>query len=59
MKENYIEVNRKAWDIRTAVHVDSEFYDNANFKKTKQSLNEIELPILDDLNGKKVLHLLT
>lgn len=57
MSNNYIEVNRKAWDQRTAVHVDSDFYDNANFIKTKQSLNEIELAILGDLTGKKVLHL--
>lgn len=57
MSDNYIEVNRKAWDLRTAVHLESDFYNNANFIKTKQSLNEIELPILGDLSGKKVLHL--
>ncbi|MFK8038802.1 MAG: class I SAM-dependent methyltransferase [Crocinitomicaceae bacterium] len=57
MSDNYIEVNRKAWDQRTTVHIDSDFYDNKNFIKTKQSLNEIELPILGDLSGKKVLHL--
>ncbi|MDX1349779.1 MAG: class I SAM-dependent methyltransferase [Putridiphycobacter sp.] len=55
--ENYIAINKKAWDQRTEVHVDSDFYDNATFLKTKQSLNDIELAILGDLSGKKVLHL--
>ncbi|MGB1000411.1 MAG: class I SAM-dependent methyltransferase, partial [Flavobacteriales bacterium] len=36
---------------------DSEFYDNENFKKTGNSLNEIELEFLTNLKGKKVLHL--
>ena len=58
MSENYIDVNRKAWDQRTEVHVNSEFYDNERFLKTKASLNQIELDILgDNLIGKKVLHL--
>ncbi len=58
MSDNYIEVNKKAWDQRTEVHVDSDFYDNDSFVKTKASLNQIELDILgNDLSGKKVLHL--
>jgi 2-polyprenyl-3-methyl-5-hydroxy-6-metoxy-1,4-benzoquinol methylase len=57
MSENYIDINRKAWDQRTSVHLSSEFYNNADFIKTKQSLNQIELDIIGDLVGKKVLHL--
>jgi len=57
MQDNYIEVNREAWDLRTEVHLDSDCYDSDNFIKTKQSLNTIELEILGDLKGKKVLHL--
>lgn len=57
MPNNYIEVNRKAWDQKTEVHLTSEFYDNSSFLKTKQSLNDIELLILGNIKGKKVLHL--
>lgn len=55
--KNYVEINRKSWNARTAVHYDSEFYDNANFIKGKSSLNSIELDLLGDITGKSVLHL--
>lgn len=55
--ENYQEINRKSWNAKTAVHLESAFYDNDSFIKGKSSLNEIELPLLGDLNGKTALHL--
>lgn len=54
---NYLELNRKAWDKRTAIHVDSQFYDVAGFIRGKSSLNSIELEQVGDVNGKTLLHL--
>ncbi len=55
--DNYIERNKNAWNEKTRWHIDSAFYNQADFLRGKNSLNEIELNILPDLNGKKVLHL--
>ncbi|MEZ7931864.1 MAG: class I SAM-dependent methyltransferase, partial [Flavobacteriales bacterium] len=54
---DYLKTNKESWNKRTEVHYDSDFYDNENFKKTGNSLNEIELEFLQDIKGKKVLHL--
>lgn len=56
MKE-YQSVNRKLWNDKTAVHLESEFYDLPGFKAGKSSLNDIELAQLGDIRGKKLLHL--
>jgi len=52
---DYLKTNKESWNKRTEVHYDSDFYDN--FKKTGNSLNEIELEFLQDIKGKKVFHL--
>ncbi|HEY8403050.1 MAG TPA: class I SAM-dependent methyltransferase [Flavobacteriales bacterium] len=59
MKENldYISINKKSWNNRTDVHVDSEFYDVKGFLEGKSSLNDIELNLLGDIKGKSILHL--
>ncbi|OIQ18055.1 MAG: SAM-dependent methyltransferase [Flavobacterium sp. MedPE-SWcel] len=54
---NYIETNKEAWNTKTAYHVDSEFYDMPSFLKGKSTLNNIELELLGDVSGKKILHL--
>lgn len=54
---NYLEINKKTWNEKTEVHVDSAFYDNENFINGKSSLNTIELELLGDILGKKILHL--
>ncbi len=54
---NYIEINRQSWNNKTEIHLKSEFYDLDNFLKGKSSLNEIELNLLGDINGKTILHL--
>ncbi len=56
-ENNYIEINRQSWNNRTDIHLKSEFYDLENFINGKNSLNAIELELLGDLKGKKVLHL--
>ena len=37
----YKEINKKAWDKRTQVHVDSKFYDVQAFINGHSSLNPI------------------
>lgn len=54
---DYLERNKESWNKRTVVHVDSEFYNNEAFIAGKLSLNSIELDLLGDIKGKKVLHL--
>jgi len=56
-KLNYLEVNKASWNKKTAVHFESDFYDNANFVKGQTSLNDIEMRLLGDLKEKTVLHL--
>lgn len=56
-EENYIEVNRNLWNKRTEVHLGSAFYDIEGFLKGNTSLKEIELALLGNIAGKKVLHL--
>ncbi len=53
----YFEVNKALWNDRTKVHMNSEFYDNATFKAGRNSINAIELPYVQDIAGKRVLHL--
>lgn len=54
---DYINVNRESWNNKTAVHFDSEFYDINGFLNGNTSLNEIELGLLGDIKGKRILHL--
>ena len=54
---DYKSINKESWNRRTESHFDSEFYDNANFIKGKNSLNQIELNLLGDVSGKSILHL--
>ena len=53
----HLEINKNSWNERATVHYDSKFYDVKSFIKGRTSLNEIELSILGDLKGKKILHL--
>lgn len=55
--ENYLEVNRKSWDERVDFHAKSEFYSMKDFLQGESSLKSIELDLLGDITGKKVLHL--
>ena len=57
MSKNYIDINRKSWNNRLEAHLQSNFYDMASFKKGKSSLNNIELDLLGNISGKKILHL--
>lgn len=54
---DYISINKELWNNKTDYHVNSKFYDNENFINGKSSLNNIELKLLGNINGKSVLHL--
>jgi len=54
---NYQSTNRESWNQRTHVHIDSAFYNVEGFKNGKNSLNDIELRLLGDVKGKRILHL--
>lgn len=55
--KNYVEINRKLWNTKTDIHYESDFYDNKSFISGRNSLNKIELDLLGDVRGKKILHL--
>jgi SAM-dependent methyltransferase len=55
--ENYKEINKQTWNNKTDVHIASDFYDVEAFLNGKSSLNSIELDLLGDIKGKKILHL--
>lgn len=57
MEDNYLEINRETWNKKTEVHVDSEFYDQKGFLEGNNTLKPIELDLLGDISGKKILHL--
>ncbi len=59
MEENpeYKKINKQAWNNKTDIHFNSDFYDNAGFIKGRNSLNSIDIDLLGDINGKTVLHL--
>lgn len=54
---NYIDINKQTWNNKTAVHIDSDFYNNEAFLSGKCSLNSIELEYLQGIKGKSILHL--
>lgn len=56
-EDNYITINKKAWDAKTVYHADSDFYDMPGFLAGRNTLNKIELELLGDVRGKSILHL--
>lgn len=56
-EKNYVEINKQSWNKRAEVHITSDFYNVDSFIKGKNSLNAIELDLLGDVSGKKILHL--
>lgn len=54
---NYTEINQQLWNKKTDYHIASSFYDVEGFLRGRNSLNEIELSLLGDVRGKKILHL--
>lgn len=55
--DEYVLINKKGWDLRTDVHLNSKFYDVPSFIEGKTSLNIPELELLQNIKGKRLLHL--
>lgn len=55
--ESYLELNKKNWNNRVESHLISDFYNMESFRAGRNSLKEIELKLLGDVRGKKILHL--
>lgn len=55
--DDYLSINRRLWNDWAEKHIDSEFYDVAGFINGRNSLNGIELQLLGDVTGKRILHL--
>ncbi|PJJ59873.1 class I SAM-dependent methyltransferase [Hymenobacter chitinivorans] len=53
----YLDLNRALWNARTGPHLTSDFYGVEAFKAGKSSLNQIELDLLGDVAGRRILHL--
>lgn len=56
-EQNYIDVNRQSWNNKVDSHLKSAFYNLDGFLKGESSLNDIELGLLGNLQGKTILHL--
>lgn len=55
--DSYLEKNKAAWNAKTAVHIDSDFYDMPAFLRGETTLKAPELELLGDVSGKRILHL--
>lgn len=56
-EDKYVTINRASWNNRTESHLKSEFYDIDGFLRGRTSLNDIEINLLGEIKGKKILHL--
>lgn len=57
VSKDYLTINQANWDSRVDTHLNSSFYNVEEFKNGATSLNSIELSLLGDLLGKKIVHL--
>ncbi len=55
--QNYMENNRRLWEEWVPIHVNSEFYAVDKFLAGTNSLNDLELSEVGDVDGKNLLHL--
>lgn len=55
--ENYLEINRNSWNAKVDYHLKSDFYFVEEFIAGRTSLNEPEMKLLGNIEGKKILHL--
>lgn len=55
--DDYKKINKAAWNLKTTIHIKSDFYNNESFLKGESSLKQIELDLLGDIQGKSILHL--
>jgi ubiquinone/menaquinone biosynthesis C-methylase UbiE len=54
---DYLGINKELWNEKTKIHYGSDFYDVKSFIDGRDALNPIEIELLGDITGKKILHL--
>ncbi|CAF1342665.1 unnamed protein product [Rotaria sordida] len=54
---DFVNINRRLWNDKVNYHVVSPMYNVAGFLDGADSLNKIEIDLLGDLQGKRILHL--
>lgn len=57
MRKEDLELNRKAWNEKTPVHLASDFYAVDRFRAGESSLNPLEIDLVGDVEQKTLLHL--
>ncbi|MBD79964.1 MAG: SAM-dependent methyltransferase [Crocinitomicaceae bacterium] len=55
--KDYLEINKESWNNRLESHLKSDFYNLEGFVQGASSLNQIELDLLGDIGGLRILHL--
>lgn len=55
--QEYFEINKKLWNQKVPIHLNTELYDMEAFMAGKTSLDEAALLHLGDVKGKSILHL--
>jgi SAM-dependent methyltransferase len=55
--DDWLELNRRAWDERVPLHTASAFYDNDTFVAGRSSLQPFEVEEVGDVAGKRLVHL--
>lgn len=53
----FVVINKRLWNAKVDYHVASAMYDVAGFLRGHDSLNAIELDLLGDVRGKRIIHL--
>lgn len=56
-QKHAFELNRAMWNARVPVHLTSKMYDLESFVSGRDPLTAIEIDLLGDVTGKRVLHL--
>ena len=54
---NFTDINRRLWNDKVRYHVTSSMYNVPGFLAGDDSLNKIEIDLLGNIHGKRVLHL--
>ncbi len=55
--KDYLAINKASWNNKVRFHLESDFYDVEGFINGASSLNDIELNLLGNIAGKRILHL--
>lgn len=56
-EKDYLKLNKSSWNKWAESNFQSDFYQMEAFREGKNSLKSIELELLGDVRGKKILHL--